>query len=115
MTAGESHPNVLDIGVDRAPFEEPWHGEAFALVVSLQRAGRLTAHEWTEALSREITGDRESGTARPYYLQWLAALETLLATKGLVAETERKKRNGAWREAYLTTPHGQAVTLDSNK
>ena len=112
MTAGESHPNVLDIGVDRPPFEEPWQGEAFALVVSLQRAGRFTAHEWAEALSREIASDRQSGTARPYYRQWLAALEILLATKGLVAETELKKRKGAWREAYLTTPHGQAITLD---
>ena len=115
MTGGDREAAIPDIGADRPPFEEPWQGEAFALVVSLQRAGHIGVREWTEALAREIAADRESGTARSYHRQWLAALEALLASKGLVGEAEREARAEAWREAYRTTPHGLPVELEGRR
>lgn len=111
MTAGEREAAIPDPGAEGPPFEEPWQGEAFALVVSLRRAGHIGVREWTEALAREVAADRESGAARSYHRQWLAALEALLAGKGLVGEAEREARAEAWREAYRTTPHGRAVEL----
>ena len=115
MTAGDREAAIPDIGAERPPFEEPWRAEAFALVVSLRRAGHIGVREWTEALGREIAADRESGAARSYHRQWLAALEALLAGKGLVGEAEREARAEAWREAYRTTPHGRAVELEGGR
>ena len=102
---------LQDVGVERPDFEEPWQGEAFALVVSLHRAGHFEWQEWVDALSGEISADAAVGKRRPYYQQWLAALEGLLATNGLVDKPERDARTAAWREAYLATPHGEAVQL----
>ena len=111
MTPGDPQTGIADIGDDRSPFEEPWQGEAFALVLSLQRCGHFGVHEWTEALAHQVAADRESGATRTYHHQWLAALEALLAAKALVGEAERDARKNAWREAYLATPHGQTVEL----
>ena len=115
MTAGDREAAIPDLGAEGPPFEEPWQGEAFALVVSLRRAGHIGVLEWTEALAREVAADRESGAARSYHRQWLAALEALLAGKGLVGEAEREARAEAWREAYRATPHGRAVELEGGR
>ena len=106
-------PETLpDLGAARPDFEEPWQGEAFALVVSLHRAGHFEWREWVETLTREIAADAAVPKPRSYYQQWLAALERLVAQKGLVGEGERGARKRAWRDAYLTTPHGEVVQLD---
>ena len=106
-------PETLpDLGAARPDFEEPWQGEAFALVVSLHRAGHFEWNEWVETLSSEIAADATAPKPRSYYQQWLAALERLVAQKGLVGVGERGARKRAWRDAYLTTPHGEAVQLD---
>ena len=104
--------NLPDPTVARPDFEEPWQGEAFALVVSLHRAGHFEWHEWVAMLSDEIAADEGVDHPRAYYQQWLAALERLLTVKGMIAESERSARKEAWRSAYLTTPHGEAVQLD---
>ena len=101
-----------DLGAERPDFEEPWQGEALALVVSLHRAGYFEWREWVGALSTEIAHDAASTSERPYYQQWLAAIEKLLAAKELVADGERETRKRAWRDAYLSTPHGEAVLLN---
>jgi len=68
-------------------FDEPWQSRAFALAVGLAERG---AFEWEEFRTRLIAAVRDGASdpgARPatvYYRQWLAALETLLADKGLV-------------------------------
>lgn len=46
-----------------------------------------------------------------YYNHVLDALETLLQERGLVAVDELSNRKAQWKEAYLTTPHGQPVTI----
>ena len=81
------------------------------MVVSLHRAGHFEWREWVMALSDEIANDAASKTVRPYYNQWLAAIEKLLAAKGLIGDAERAARTQAWREAYLSTPHGEAVQI----
>ena len=49
------------------------------------------------------------------YRQWLAALEKLVADKGLASQTEMTGRKEDWRRAYLNTPHGQAIDLSAAK
>jgi nitrile hydratase accessory protein len=88
-------------------FAEPWEAEAFALAVSLQERGAWTAAEWAEALGAEIARDEDA----PYYRSWLAALERLVAAKGLAdAETLARYAEG-WGRAAERTPHGTPIEL----
>jgi nitrile hydratase accessory protein len=95
-------------------FNEPWEAHAFALAVRLSETGFYSWREWTAFLTQEIQsaqqqGDPDLGTT--YYHHWLSALEKLCAAKGLVESTAMTRRKEQWRQAYLHTPHGQAVEL----
>ena len=88
-------------------FAEPWEAEAFALAVALQERGMFTAAEWAEALGAEIARDPDAA----YYRHWLAALEGLVASKGLTdAETLARYADG-WGRAAERTPHGTPIEL----
>ena len=98
-----------------APFAEPWQAEAFALAVSLSKAGHFTWQEWSETLGAELAaaaarGEPDDGTR--YYEHWLAALERLAVTKRLTERADLLTRKDAWAAAYRATPHGKPVTLD---
>jgi nitrile hydratase accessory protein len=98
-------------------FAEPWQAHAFALAVKLSEAGCFTWEEWTTALSAEIAEARRRGEPDDgscYYHYWLAALEHLVAAKGLVAGLAVLERKEEWAEAYRRTPHGQPVTLQGS-
>ena len=60
-------------------FREPWEAQAFALAVNLHARGHFGWPEFADSLSQTIRAAPE----RPYYEQWLAALEDLVARKGL--------------------------------
>jgi nitrile hydratase accessory protein len=100
-------------------FAEPWQAQAFALAVKLSEQGWFTWNEWAAALAAEIrVADREDTEAgRPlddgsrYYLRWVAALEKLVATKGLADPAALHERKEEWAEAYRQTPHGKPVDL----
>jgi nitrile hydratase accessory protein len=67
-------------------FREPWEATAFAIVVSLHKAGHFTWTEWTDTLADEIRAAQAAGDADlgdTYYRHWLAALEQLIAAKNL--------------------------------
>ena len=96
------------------PFQKPWQAQALATALGLQEAGVITATEWSEALGAAIkhaqaAGDPDQGAT--YYNHVLDALEMLMQEKGLVPAEELSTRKAQWKEAYLTTPHGQPVTL----
>ncbi len=95
-------------------FLEPWHAQAFAMTVALHERGHFTWAEWAEALGLELArsaADDEPENA--YYEAWLAALEALLAGKGLVGEAERRARRDAWEAAAHATPHGHPIKLEA--
>jgi nitrile hydratase accessory protein len=99
---------------DGPAFDEPWQAEAWALAISLQDAGHVTAAEWSAALGAEILaaqarGDPDDGTT--YYRHVLAALERLAGEKGLASRGALLKRRRDWEEAYRATPHGRPVAL----
>src|SRR5205814_4933561 len=77
-------------------FAEPWQAQAFALAIKLSEQGHFTWKEWAAALADELkaAADRgESDDGSHYYDHWLAALERLVAAKGLTdsaALLERK-------------------------
>jgi nitrile hydratase accessory protein len=95
-------------------FREPWQAQAFAMAVRLYEAGCFTWTEWADALAAQIraaqtAGDPDLGDT--YYHHWLAALEQLVATKGLVTGDELARRKGEWAEAARNTPHGEPIEL----
>lgn len=68
-------------------FKEPWEARAFALAVSLRDQGVFTWNEWAEQLGSYIEAARAAGDpdrGDTYYRHWLACLETLAVSKGLV-------------------------------
>jgi nitrile hydratase accessory protein len=95
-------------------FREPWEAQAFALVLSLNERGLFTWKEWAATLGEEIRKAQAAGdpdTGETYYRHWLAALERLVAAKGVAdAETLARTRK-AWRRASARTPHGTPIEL----
>jgi nitrile hydratase accessory protein len=98
-------------------FAEPWQAQAFALTVQLHASGYFSWTEWTAALAAELRQATERGEpdddASQYYNRWLAALESLVTTKGLTDFVALNRRKDAWAEAYRSPPHGQPVELES--
>lgn len=104
----DSAPRVLE-GVDEPVFREPWEAHAFAMTVSLHRAGLFTWREWADTLARRIVEAQAAGDADlgdTYYRHWLAALERLLADARLVAPEETRAR-GVAIDSAQRSDHGQ--------
>ena len=95
-------------------FHAPWEAQAFAMAVRLHEAGHFTWAEWADRLAQAIAraqavGDPDRGDT--YYHHWLAALEGLVAEKGLIAADELRTRKAEWEAAARATPHGQPIEL----
>ena len=99
---------------DEPIFEEPWQAQAFALAVRLSAQGHFTWKEWAAALAHELDAAAKRGEpddGSKYYEHWLAALERLVAEKGLSDPATMRSRKDAWAAAYRSTPHGRPVEL----
>ena len=114
MTRGVDVPGLPRDAEGSPVFREPWEAQAFAMAVRLHEAGHFTWTEWAAALAEEIrtaqaAGDPDLGDT--YYRHWLAALEHLVAAKGLVGADELARRKAEWDEAARETPHGSPIEL----
>ena len=95
-------------------FREPWEAQAFALAVTLQQRGVFSWSEWAATLGEEISKAQAAGdpdTGETYYRHWLAALERLIAAKGLADPATLMRTREAWRRASMRTPHGMPIAL----
>ena len=95
-------------------FREPWEAHAFALALALQARGVFTESEWTTALANEIRRAQGAGdpdTGQTYYRHWLAALERLVAAKGLASPEAIGRYTRALQHAAARTPHGSPIEL----
>jgi nitrile hydratase accessory protein len=86
--------------------------------VELSEHGHFTWREWSTALADELKvaasrGEPDDGSH--YYEHWLAALERLVAAKGLSDSGAMLSRKEAWADAYRHTPHGKPVELPSTR
>ncbi len=73
---------------DGPVFREPWEAQAFAMTLALHERGLFTWSEWAAALAAEIKRAQAAGdpdTGETYYQHWLAALEKLVAEKGVAS------------------------------
>ncbi|MDR6677699.1 nitrile hydratase accessory protein [Pseudomonas oryzihabitans] len=95
-------------------FDSPWQAQAFSLVVHLHRGGLFPWQDWVaifSAVIKEAPATAEESVNDAYYRQWLLATERLVESLGLTTAAAIAERTEAWRQAYLNTPHGQAVAL----
>ena len=70
-------------------FREPWEAQAFAMTLSLHAAGLFEWTEWAAILGAEIKKAQAAGdpdTGETYYRHWLAALERIVAEKGVTTQ-----------------------------
>jgi nitrile hydratase accessory protein len=95
-------------------FAAPWEAQVFAMALALHDKGLFTWSEWAEALGAQINRARRLGDpddGRGYYMHWLAALETLVARKGVTSPGMLAVLKERWDEAARATPHGKPVAL----
>jgi len=99
---------------DGPVFREPWEAQAFAITLALHERGVFSWKEWAETLSAEIKRAQREGdpdTGETYYLHWLAALERLVAEKGVTSAETLHRTRDAWEQACERTPHGKPIEL----
>jgi nitrile hydratase accessory protein len=97
-------------------FREPWEAQAFAMAVALEGRGLFTWGEWAAMLSEEIKAAQRAGvpdTGETCYRHWLAALERMVATKGVADPALVARYRDAWHRAAERTPHGAPIELSS--
>jgi nitrile hydratase accessory protein len=95
-------------------FREPWEAQAFAMAVALHQRGVFTWPEWSAALGEEIARAEAAGDpvlGDTYYAHWVAALERLLAERGVADEATLERHRAAWQRAAGRTPHGTPIEL----
>jgi nitrile hydratase accessory protein len=95
-------------------FRAPWEAQAFAMALSLHARGVFTWPEWAAALGAEIKRAQAAGdpdTGDTYYCHWLAALERLVAEKGVTDGATLARYRNAWDHAADRTPHGSPIEL----
>ena len=95
-------------------FREPWEAQAFAMALALHERRLFTWPEWAATLADEIKRAQQAGdpdTGETYYHHWLAALERLVAEKGVATPEMLARYHDAWDHAADRTPHGQPIEL----
>jgi nitrile hydratase accessory protein len=87
------------------------------MVLDLYDKGHFTWSEWVRHLSAEIAAAKERGEADlgdAYYHHWLAALEKLLAAKGLTSAEQLAARRDQWAEADHHRGFGAPIVLGTD-
>ena len=95
-------------------FREPWEAQAFAMALALYDRGLFSWPEWAATLGDEIKRAQASGdpdTGETYYRHWLAALERIVAAKGVATSDTLHRYRDAWDHAADRTPHGTPIEL----
>lgn len=95
-------------------FREPWEAQAFAMTVALHTRGLFAWSEWAQTLAEEIKRAQAAGdpdTGETYYRHWLAALERIVAAKGVASARTLGRYRDAWGHAASRTPHGATIEI----
>ena len=95
-------------------FREPWEAQAFAMTLALYDRGLFKWPEWASILGDEIKRAQAAGdpdTGETYYRHWLAALERIVAEKGVSDAPTLARYYDAWDHAADRTPHGTPIEL----
>lgn len=69
-------------------FAEPWQARAFGIAVALNENGAYPWRDFHAGLALEIATHGSGEASDQYYACWLAALESLLAQRGILSPAE---------------------------
>ena len=97
-------------------FTEAWQAQLLAMVDQMINDGIISNTVWSQTLGEklsEASADGKADDIETYYAAALAAFETLLAQLPELSMQDVDKKQKAWEQAYLATPHGQPVVLRS--
>lgn len=84
------------------------------MVVALHEKGLFSWNEWAATLSAEVKQPDAAADGSDYYEHWLAALEKLLAARGVAQTPEVDSIAAAWQRAAHATPHGHPILLEND-
>ena len=104
----------IPLGPEGPVFREPWEAQSFAMVLALHERGVFTWSEWAATLAAAIKRAQQAGdpdTGETYYRHWQAALERIVAAKGVTDDHTMMRYRDAWDRAADRTPHGAPITL----
>ena len=93
-------------------FSEPWQAELFAVTHTLASGDHFAWTDWTKHLAAALKSANDTGAPEDgsnYYDTWLEAFEDFLVMRGLADVDRLVELKSAWTDAYLATPHGEAV------
>ena len=99
----------IAIDDDGPVFAEPWEAKAFAMAVTCHERGLFDWPAWANALGATIQAEPDL----PYYKQWLATLERLLADIGTIPEAERLDRTADDRDGEIARLELLKAELDA--
>ncbi|MBZ9653135.1 nitrile hydratase accessory protein [Phyllobacterium lublinensis] len=109
-----THSRGVPADGDTPVFAEPWQAEAFAIVVALHDRGLFSWNEWANALSTQLKRPDALADGSDYYHGWLAALESIIATKNIAGKEDIDDLAAAWQRAAHATPHGKPILLEND-
>ena len=95
-------------------FEKPWHGQIFAITVSLSENKVFEWSEFSKALADQIKIDKteKQNGSDDYFFSWIKALENLIIKKDILDQSNLNITKQKWKDAFLSTPHGQPVKIN---
>ncbi|MBT4872806.1 MAG: nitrile hydratase accessory protein [Paracoccaceae bacterium] len=99
-------------------FEHPWHAQLFALSVALHAQGLFSWPDWTKRFGARLKrngAERDLNGGDDYFTAWLETLEELLVEREPENRQQLSALRTAWKQAYLSTPHGSPVTIKFKK
>ena len=99
---------------DFKSFEKPWHGQIFAITVFLSENKIFEWSEFSKVLSDQIKIDKteKQNGSDDYFFSWIKALENLMIKKDIVDQSYLNITKQKWKDAFLTTQHGQPVKIN---
>jgi nitrile hydratase accessory protein len=100
---------------DQITFQNPWHGQVFAITVQLSENGNFSWTEFVEIFGNSLKEARlklsNLNGNDDYFNCWLTALEKMIIFKKLGNIDVLSLLKEDWTKAYLSTPHGKPVKI----
>lgn len=97
-------------------FEQEWQAQILAMVDALVINNSISSASWSEIFGEGLRSAYAAGKPDDlgtYYAVALDTLELLVTEQCNVTEEELSNKRRAWKQAYLDTPHGQPVKLQT--
>jgi nitrile hydratase accessory protein len=102
---------------DQVAFQNPWHGQIFAITVQLSENRNFSWTEFVEIFGISLNEARlklsDLDGNDDYFNCWLTALEKIIILKKIGDIDILSLLKDDWTKAYLSTPHGKPVKINS--